>query len=556
MRTGSAESLAPSESVPQAWVCLVGLESVGKSTLLQSLTGAAGRSEAMRGSTLQCEWYRDAESGISLVDTPGLVRECDSASAQETLSTLSSLTECLLVVRALSAVDELQILWPLVRRKRVAVVLTNRDLVLESPEEQAEKLEQWRELLGVPVALVNARELKESEKAELRRLVQKAALPDRPELKSLPDWLGTRNEPQRVFLDNPVAALFLLFGPIFAAVYSANSLADAVQPWLDLPTGETESVLGEIIFGPYGLVGMLPFLLLYALPTIVFFTFVLSLYKSSGLLDRLSRAIHPVISPSGLGGRDAVRVIMGFGCNVPAVVATRACHSCTRGACVSAIAFGAACSYQLPATLAVFSAAGQPGLVLLYMLVLLGTTALYLRFTSPKKLRVEGKKLLLDERNRLHPVNIKQAFRDTKAALAEFIRMALPVFVLLCVGASLLHLSGALSALTEFSKPAMALFNLPPEAATAVILGSIRKDGIAIGLLEPSMSALRVPAMTSGQLLTSVYLSGLFLPCLVTLAAIARELGINYAARLALKQASWASIFSVCLAWIFYFVKH
>lgn len=538
-----------------ARVCLIGLESVGKSTLLQSLTGVTGRTEAMRGSTLQCEWYRDTDSGISFADTPGLVRECDSAAAQETLSTLSSVTECLLVVRALSAFDELSVLWPLVRRKRVTVVLTNRDLIQEEPEQLSEKLERWRELLGVPVALVNAKELKESDKSELRCLVQEAALPDKPDLERLPAWLGTRSEPQTLFLDNPVAALLLLFGPIFAAVYSANSLADAAQPWLNLPTGETASILGEVVFGPYGLVGMLPFLFLYALPTIVLFTFVLSLYKSSGLLDRLSRAIHPLISPTGLGGRDAVRVIMGFGCNVPAVVATRACHSCTRGACVSAIAFGAACSYQLPATLALFSAAGQPGLVFLYMFTLLGTTALYLRLTSPKSLRVEGKKLLIDERNRLHPVNLKQAFRDTGAALMDFLRMALPVFVGLCAGASLLHLSGALYALTELLKPAMALFNLPPEAATAVILGSIRKDGIAIGLLEPSMTALRVPAMTSGQLLTSVYLSGLFLPCLVTLATIARELGVKQAARLALRQAWWASTFSVSLAWILHFLE-
>ena len=32
--------------------------------------------------------------------------------------------------------------------------------------------------------------------------------------------------------------------------------------------------------------------------------------------------------------------------------------------------------------------------------------------------------------------------------------------------------------------PVMTLFNLPPEAAFAVVLGSVRKDGLAIGLLS------------------------------------------------------------------------
>jgi Fe2+ transport system protein B len=48
------------------------------------------------------------------------------------------------------------------------------------------------------------------------------------------------------------------------------------------------------------------------------------------------------------------------GCNVPAVISTRGCSSCSRGTCISAIAFGSACSYQFGATLGVFSAAELP----------------------------------------------------------------------------------------------------------------------------------------------------------------------------------------------------
>ncbi len=93
---------------------------------------------------------------------------------------------------------------------------------------------------------------------------------------------------------------------------------------------------------------MVPFLFLYALPTILLFSFILSVLKSSGLVDRFTSVLHPWLRPFGLEGRDLVRVIMGFGCNVPAVINSRACSGCTRAACVGAIAFGAACSYQLP----------------------------------------------------------------------------------------------------------------------------------------------------------------------------------------------------------------
>lgn len=62
-----------------------------------------------------------------------------------------------------------------------------------------------------------------------------------------------------------------------------------------------------------------------------------------------SQTLHPLLRPFGLSGRDLVRVMMGFGCNVPAVISTRSCSGCTRQTCISAIAFGSACSYQIAA---------------------------------------------------------------------------------------------------------------------------------------------------------------------------------------------------------------
>ena len=38
---------------------------------------------------------------------------------------------------------------------------------------------------------------------------------------------------------------------------------------------------------------------------------------TSGLVTRMTVALHPTMRPVGLTGRDLVRVVMGFGCNVP-----------------------------------------------------------------------------------------------------------------------------------------------------------------------------------------------------------------------------------------------
>ena len=125
--------------------------------------------------------------------------------------------------------------------------------------------------------------------------------------------------------------------------------------------------------------------------------------------------------------------------------------------------------------------------------------------------------------------------------------MALPIFVAICLCASLLNHLGALELLVDCLGPVMVMFHLPPEVATAVVLGSVRKDGLAVGLLEPSWNALKIPDMTPGQLLTSVYLAGLLLPCLVTLFTIARELGVKHALKLAVRQAAWVVLFAVCI---------
>jgi Fe2+ transport system protein B len=351
-------------------------------------------------------------------------------------------------------------------------------------------------------------------------------------------------------------ALALLFLPAGLAVVNANRFAD----WLYEPLGallkpvlariaEWPGLPAALFGGDYGLVAMFPFLILYAAPTILVFSAILAIYKSSGLIDRLSVALHPWLRPFGIGGRDLVRVVMGFGCNVPAVIASRACHTCSRGACVSAISFGSACSYQLPATLAVFAAAGMAGMGLVYLLVLAATTLIYLRFTTPKALRLAGNGLLLPPSDPLHRPSWRAVWREMAGNLKQFVFMALPVFVVICFAAAALASLGVLDRLARALTPVMAVFNLPGEAATAVVLGSIRKDGLAIGLLDADRGALKVALASPAQVLTAVYLAGVLLPCLVTLYTIAREMRWHFALRLCGRQMAWAAGFSLLIAW-------
>lgn len=142
-----------------------------------------------------------------------------------------------------------------------------------------------------------------------------------------------------------------------------SSLLEPAVQWANDLSGPLAAVLS----GDYGLLSMGAFLFVWAGPTILISAVFMAVYKRRGLVTRITASLHPHLRCVGLTGRDLVRVVMGFGCTVSAVTGTRGCSDCTRRTTVSAIGFGSACSYQFPATLAVFAAVEMPWLVLPYV---------------------------------------------------------------------------------------------------------------------------------------------------------------------------------------------
>jgi len=181
---------------------------------------------------------------------------------------------------------------------------------------------------------------------------------------------GRRIEPPETVFERPVVGplvgLCLLLLPAALAVRFANTLAGELDPVvgaafdpLVAAAGGLPEPLSVLLTNDYGLLSMGPFLFVWAGPTMLIFAVVLGVYKNTGLLTRMTVSLHPTMRRIGLSGRDLVRIVMGFGCNVPAVVNTRSCSDCTRCTTISAISFGSACSYQFPATLSVFAAVGM-----------------------------------------------------------------------------------------------------------------------------------------------------------------------------------------------------
>ncbi len=546
----------------QTTVVVVGKESVGKSQLVSSLTGHSAGETNFRGSTVVVERYQTANT--EYIDTPGILRNSDTETTRLALNALSENDIVLLVVQATNLDQDLSDMLPLVVGKRGAVVVTYWDKV-QLGEAAQEALERLAADAGVDFIPIDARRLSDRHREQIAKTIDSPATFQKEALAARAGW---RIEPKPGWMEyrvlGPLLAILLLVLPALATIYGANAVADWLHPivadwfepviatmndswpsWLRIVLTAEQGEFG------YGLLNMGPFLLVWALPTVLMFALILGAYKASGLIERINVALHPLVRPFGLSGRDVVRVMMGFGCNVPAVISTRSCSGCSRGPAISAIAFGSACSYQLPATLAVLSAAAIATgtnsvlLTLLFLGYLLVTTLVYLRLTSGKQARSSLNVLMTPSRPFMQWPTFSALWREASGTIRQFLSQAMPIFVLICIAASLLAYVGVLDLTSRILSPVMELFDLPAQAALPVVLASVRKDGI---FLLAADDGLTFP-MTAAQTLTAVYLAGVLLPCLVTAITISRETGWKPTLRLLARQAGFATLFALILAW-------
>ena len=533
---------------PSRTVVLFGKENVGKTQLAASLAGAPITASNFRGATVGCDSYRLDD--WELIDTPGLLRSSDVETTQLALERLRGDDTVLLVAQGTALDADLADLLPLAAGRPGALVVTLRDRLAR--QEVEPRLGELALRTGLPVVAVDARRLDADDR---RRLMQALEAPSPVPAEAGLNFGDLTVRPRPLFFERsslgPLWALLLLLAPACAAVGAANRLADRIEPWVGALTGPLAGLLASwpqplaaILAGDYGFVTMGPLLLVWATPVVVLHALLMAAYKASGLLDRLTNAMNPWLQPFGMTGRELARVVMGFGCNVPAVISARSSSACSRGVCVSAIAFGSACSYQLGATVAVFAAAGRPELVVPYLLYLGATTLAYARLIAPETARSPFNALLTQGRVFLTWPRPRAIWLEARGAVGEFFRRAFPTFFLITAVASLLHWLGALQAASTVFEPVMAIFRLPSDAALAVVLASVRKDGILL-LAEPGVAA----SLTAVQLLTAVYLAGVLVPCLVTCLTIAREQGRAFALRLVGRQAAAATGFSALLAW-------
>ncbi len=252
------------------------------------------------------------------------------------------------------------------------------------------------------------------------------------------------------------------------------------------------------------------------LPYIIAFYLALGILEDVGYLPRLAVLMDTVLHRLGLHGYAIIPTILGFGCNVPGIMATRILESRKqRFIAATLISIGVPCA-ALQAM--IMGVVGQKGLG--YVAMVYGSlfvswiiTGLILNRTvkgfNPELLveippyrlppwRVIGQKLWL--------------------RVSGFIREALPIILGTVLVVNILYWLGVFHAIGNIAAPVLTgLWGLPKDTIAALLVGFLRKDA-AMGMLGSL-------ALTAKQLVISSTVLAMFFPCVATFVMFARELG-------------------------------
>ena len=301
------------------------------------------------------------------------------------------------------------------------------------------------------------------------------------------------------------------------------------------------------------------------LPVIALFFLAMGVVEDSGYLSRAAYLMDAFMERLGLDGRSFVLSLMGFGCNVPAILGTRVMRDQSLRLLSMLVIPFSLCSARLNVFLfmaAVFFPPRIGGLVIfgLYLMSFVAAmlTALLFRgrFPSNEPLVLELPPYRLPTADQM----LSRAWSEVKhfwlwsrrfiivGVVAVWLLNNLPIGV---EPASSASLAGQLG---RFTQPLLAPIGINPKLAVALLFGFIAKEivlgGLAViyGQADPLALSLAIASDVSWpQAVSFMLFTLLYTPCLSTVAVIRSE---SKKLSFTLLSVAW----SLLLAWLVSFV--
>jgi ferrous iron transport protein B len=345
-----------------------------------------------------------------------------------------------------------------------------------------------------------------------------------------------------------VAVMFAVFGLIFVLGGRLSAALDAlfaalhtaflglpIVPWLRsfLWDGVLQGILAGISV---------------ALPYIIPFYIILSFLENSGYLARMAFLTDAIMHRMGLHGKAFMPIILGFGCNVPAVLGTRIMERDRDRFIAGVLATLVPCSARTVVILGLVGAfmgfwpALSLYLISLAIMFLVGRVLnRFIPGTNPG---------LIMEMPKLKWPPLRITFKQTWFRLKDFVVFAFPIIAGGSVVLYALDKLGWLAYLTTWAAPfTLGFLGLPPVALIVLIFGILRKE-LALIMLATLMHTPNLgTVMTPQQMYVFALIVMLYVPCVSTIAALRREFGNRRAALVSIGEVVLALALGAAVNW-------
>ena len=331
-----------------------------------------------------------------------------------------------------------------------------------------------------------------------------------------------------------IPILFVVLVGVFFAVVFLGGLIETVlsQVYLSLTSGFF-TWLGNSIGGTFGhsiSTGIdlsIQAIISIVIPYILVFYLILALLEDSGYLPRVVILLDGVMHKFGLHGRAIIPMIVGTGCNVPAILATRVMESKRERLILATITILAVpCSAQ---TVVILGTIGKFGniwyaaliyLILLAILLVLGRLLNHYMKFEPSGLMFEIPDMAMPQ-----PRNV---LFKTWLRVKDFFVVAFPILLLGSLVLEFLMNYGVLGALVDPLSPfTVGFLGLPAIIIVALIFGVMRKE-MSLQLLVILFGTANLAlVMTPEQLFVFALIMATYVPCMSALAVMVKEFGLR-----------------------------
>ncbi len=310
---------------------------------------------------------------------------------------------------------------------------------------------------------------------------------------------------------------------------------------------KTYKVLKPLINGTLeGTMGAIGVIVPFMVPLIFF----ISVFEETGFLARSAFLFDSFMHKIGLHGKSIPPLILGFGCNVPAISATRIIES-ERDRIITAllIPFIPCSARTIIISALVSKYLGVWWALFVYFISIFIAVIISLIASNFIKYPAPG---LIMEIPSFKVPNIKNVLIKTWLQLKPFLFYAVPILILGSIFIEYFKLYGAESVINTLLSPITYVLNLPPQVGFTLIFGFLRKE-LALLMLGQSLG-VKITEITSVltplQILSFTIFTTLYVPCLATLLILKKEFNAKIATISLFLNVGVALIVTTLLIWI------